>query len=276
MDNTAIGPRPNLFEVVRHTLHTLPEGAPARIEPLRFPPHVPQCRVGSPAAIRARLRDFITACPPVANSMLTLGASGCWPGKRVTVIRLTLTPASASADSNPTLPASWSLHIPIKSDCEAAAKQCPILGQARRVLVVDDEAVSRRLTTGLLKTLGCDTVAVDNGTKAVELASHECFDAIFMDCDMPGLSGYETTAAIRRLESAYTPIVRLGHADEMPASRHGRLPAEAGHGGRPQGCTGMVGAESRIRRVVGAVTPELEDLRPAAPPRANPRFQRAG
>jgi CheY-like chemotaxis protein len=50
-----------------------------------------------------------------------------------------------------------------------------------------------------------------NGAAAVQAASAHAYDAILMDCQMPGLNGYEATAAIRAEEGPdrHTPIIAM-------------------------------------------------------------------
>jgi CheY-like chemotaxis protein len=79
---------------------------------------------------------------------------------------------------------------------------------ARRVLVVDDNAVNRRVLTSLLEKLDCRVDTAANGQEAVEAAGAESYTVIFMDCQMPVMNGYEATAEIRRraLGRAAAPI----------------------------------------------------------------------
>lgn len=78
-------------------------------------------------------------------------------------------------------------------------------------LVVDDNPVNRRVACKMLARLGLSCVEAADGTSAIELASNTTYQAIFMDLQMPGLDGYETT---RRLRSeggtqAAVPIIAL-------------------------------------------------------------------
>ncbi len=89
-------------------------------------------------------------------------------------------------------------------------------------LVVDDNEVNRVLAAELLDELGhsCD-LAVD-GYDAVEKASARRYDAILMDCQMPGMNGYQATYEIRQREGkeAHTPIIALtAHAYHGEAER---------------------------------------------------------
>jgi two-component system sensor histidine kinase/response regulator len=82
---------------------------------------------------------------------------------------------------------------------------------ARRVLVVDDNAVNRLIVERLLQRAGWTVEMVTDGEAAVARAAAERYDLILMDCEMPGMDGYEATAAIRRGEgpTRHTPIVAL-------------------------------------------------------------------
>ena len=67
-----------------------------------------------------------------------------------------------------------------------------------RVLVVEDDPVSRQLLELLLKRIGQKSVLVENGQAALDLLETDVdFDLILMDIDMPVLDGVGTTQAIR-------------------------------------------------------------------------------
>jgi CheY-like chemotaxis protein/HPt (histidine-containing phosphotransfer) domain-containing protein len=70
-----------------------------------------------------------------------------------------------------------------------------------RVLVVEDHPVNRLLAVRLLERLGCIVDVAVNGVEAVEMSGACDYAAIFMDCQMPELDGYEATARIRRREN---------------------------------------------------------------------------
>ena len=59
--------------------------------------------------------------------------------------------------------------------------------------------------------IGCTVDLAADGNEAVERFRSSDYDAIFMDCQMPGMDGFEATAAIRSLEagSPRTPIIAL-------------------------------------------------------------------
>ena len=94
------------------------------------------------------------------------------------------------------------------------ADRMPTVTFAAKVLVAEDNAVNQDLIEEALGQLGCRVTLVEDGNSAVQAFEHGNIDLVFMDCQMPGMDGFEATAAIRRLEEtgggrARTPIVAL-------------------------------------------------------------------
>ncbi|MCC6342733.1 MAG: response regulator [Bryobacterales bacterium] len=83
--------------------------------------------------------------------------------------------------------------------------------RGRRVLLVEDNAVNQQLGAAILENFGARVDVAANGKEAVQLADRLPYDAIFMDCQMPEMDGYEATTEIRRRELGRrrTPIVAL-------------------------------------------------------------------
>jgi len=70
------------------------------------------------------------------------------------------------------------------------------VSQGRRVLVVDDEALNRKVLEGFLKGLGHETVPAASGVEALERLD-ESIDLVLLDIMMPGMDGYEVCRQIR-------------------------------------------------------------------------------
>jgi signal transduction histidine kinase/ligand-binding sensor domain-containing protein/CheY-like chemotaxis protein len=100
----------------------------------------------------------------------------------------------------------------------------PVFETAARVLqvlVVDDHALNRTIAVGKLAALGHHAVAVAGGQEALEVLLVQRFDLVLMDCQMPGMDGYQASAEIRRREAGSgvrLPIVALT-ADATTESR---------------------------------------------------------
>ncbi len=79
-----------------------------------------------------------------------------------------------------------------------------------RTLVVEDNTINLTVALGLLAKLGHPAEAAPSGERAMVLFEPGKYDAILMDCHMPGMDGYETTAQIRRRElEAHYPGVHI-------------------------------------------------------------------
>jgi PAS domain S-box-containing protein len=72
--------------------------------------------------------------------------------------------------------------------------------ESKRILIVEDNPINRKLCLIQLNRLGCKAVAVENGMDAIEKCKTEYFDAVLMDVQLPDLDGYETTKQIRKWE----------------------------------------------------------------------------
>ncbi|MCP3877461.1 MAG: PAS domain S-box protein [Sulfitobacter sp.] len=91
-----------------------------------------------------------------------------------------------------------------------------------QVLLVEDNPVSQSLAREMLRRRGLNVQSASNGLEAVELATHDKFDVILMDVQMPELDGYEATRRILDWEQnsgrRHTPIIALT-AHALPQDR---------------------------------------------------------
>lgn len=80
-----------------------------------------------------------------------------------------------------------------------------------RLLVVEDNEVNQKVALGILKKLGYEADLAEDGIAAVQAAERAEYDLILMDCQMPGMDGFEATARIRRQQTGQrrTPIIAM-------------------------------------------------------------------
>jgi len=85
----------------------------------------------------------------------------------------------------------------------------PVL-EGVRVLVVDDNAINLRVAQAMLERLRCSVETAPTGEAAVELAAVRRFDAVLMDCHLPGIDGWETTRQLHSLQDREAlPVIGL-------------------------------------------------------------------
>lgn len=80
-----------------------------------------------------------------------------------------------------------------------------------RILVADDNETNQQVAQGILTKLGYRADTASNGLEVLDMVRRNHYDLILMDCQMPEMDGFETTAALRALESGerHMPIVAL-------------------------------------------------------------------
>lgn len=76
------------------------------------------------------------------------------------------------------------------------------------ILVVDDEAISRRAITYALEKAKLSSTAIENPQTALNMLAENAYDLVFLDVDMPGMNGFELCTKLRNFaRNKTTPVV---------------------------------------------------------------------
>jgi two-component system, sensor histidine kinase and response regulator len=120
-----------------------------------------------------------------------------------------------------------------------------------RILVAEDSPDSREILLALLRKGGHSVTGVCDGREALNAINHDRFEIVFLDEEMPGMSGIETAHAIRRkgVTQGKQPIIigvsgHTAEADErrfLDAGMDGFLP-------KPVGMTELLGLLAVLAR----------------------------
>jgi type IV pilus assembly protein PilB len=86
----------------------------------------------------------------------------------------------------------------------------------RRVLIADDDRITRMLVKLLLEREGYEVLEGENGAQAVEIARRERPDLLIIDLMMPEMDGYEAIEKLRRDVSLATLPVMVLTAEDGP------------------------------------------------------------
>ncbi|MBL8999957.1 MAG: response regulator [Phycisphaerae bacterium] len=94
-------------------------------------------------------------------------------------------------------------------------KPAPTLAASGRVLIVDDEAMVRDVTSRILARAGWESVMARDGTEALAiLSAGASFDAVILDATMPGLSGFDVLRELRRDHPGLPVLLSSGYTLE--------------------------------------------------------------
>jgi signal transduction histidine kinase/DNA-binding response OmpR family regulator/PAS domain-containing protein/HPt (histidine-containing phosphotransfer) domain-containing protein len=88
------------------------------------------------------------------------------------------------------LPAEFEAHVPT-----------PAATRRLRILLAEDNPANQKVAACVLRERGHTVEIAHNGHEAVSLACQNRYDAILMDVQMPGMTGLEATAVIRKHEA---------------------------------------------------------------------------
>lgn len=95
----------------------------------------------------------------------------------------------------------------------AVTQACPT---CQRVLVADDDAFNVDVLRSMIEAMGYEVDMCSNGLEALNQVKKVNYGLVFMDCEMPIMTGYEATRAIRQLPTHVANIPILAVSAHQP------------------------------------------------------------
>lgn len=104
--------------------------------------------------------------------------------------------------------------------------EAPQLMTVPRILLAEDNAINAKLITVMLEYKGLKCDIAGDGSEAVKKYKEKDYDLILMDCQMPGMDGYEAAGIIRReCRGRKRPVIIAMTAHAMVGDREECLAA---------------------------------------------------
>ena len=166
--------------------------------------------IGIEAAMQARIFDKFTQ----ADCSTTRRFGGTGLGLSICRRLVECMSGSIRLESTPGTGSTFSFVVPfpiVESGPEksAPARTMSGLTAAYPILVVEDNAINQKVTSAVLRSLGLSCELAGDGMEAVEKCLERKYSAILMDCQMPGMDGFEATRRIRARVPERVPIIAL-------------------------------------------------------------------
>ena len=153
--------------------------------------------------------------------------------------------------------------LPNAAPVKRRAESVPGL-RGRAVLVVDDNAINRRVARLFLEPLGIHVTEAESGQEALQELAEAPFDVVMMDIHMPFMDGIETFRRIRASGKAWAnvPVIAVT-ADAMSGDRDKFLGlGMTGYVSKPIEERALQTALNEALSGRGAVTPDLTVVEP--------------
>lgn len=80
----------------------------------------------------------------------------------------------------------------------------------KRILVVDDEQLTRMSLADFLQEIGYETKSAGDGNTALKLQKRQPFNVCIVDIRMPGMDGIETISALHQVDPHSQFIIYTG------------------------------------------------------------------
>jgi signal transduction histidine kinase/CheY-like chemotaxis protein len=177
--------------------------------------------VGIPESNRARLFQPFRQLDPTISR--TFGGTGL--GLAIVRSLTGLMKGTIAFDSREGVGSCFTVELPLQETEAAPDDRAPaqvMATAAGSILVVEDNAFSRRLLEETLTACGHRVTLAEDGLQALQMAQEQRFAMVLLDIRMPGIDGIEVARQIRRREQKLSetpvPIIAIT-ADADAATR---------------------------------------------------------
>lgn len=138
-----------------------------------------------------------------------------------------------SVESEPDKGSQLNMYLPLLNDKPQLFREIKPAAQPsdtnqKRILVVDDEPMVRKMAQTMLTYFGHEVIPAVDGHEAIRIykEKQDSIDCVLLDLTMPGMDGWETLAALRRIRPNVPVILTSGNNE---ASVMGAGHAECPH-----------------------------------------------
>jgi signal transduction histidine kinase/CheY-like chemotaxis protein len=166
-----------------------------------------------------RMHPFGTRFPPAEQGIAGIVFKPVRPSHLVDVVLRTLASTGSSsfksgAEADDTANA---------GSADAGSRESTAM---RRALLAEDNPVNQMVAARLLERLGFHVDVVRDGREAIASCERNAYEVVFMDCQMPDMSGFEATSVLRAREGTLRriPIIAMT-ADALVGDREACLAA---------------------------------------------------
>ena len=122
------------------------------------------------------------------------------------------------------------------------------------ILVVDDEAISRRAITYALEKARLKSVSAEDPLVAFQLLTERRYDLIFLDVDMPNMNGFELCSKLRGLPIyKHTPVVFVTSLNDLESRANSTM-----SGGNDFIAKPFLFMELAVKALVYVLKPKIE------------------
>lgn len=137
-----------------------------------------------------------------------------------------------------------------------ATKETKDPGKTPFILVLDDDAICRRLINSALQRGGLRALKLDDPTVALKVIQENSFDMAFLDVMMPGMDGFELCKKLRASESnKTTPVVFVTALSDLDTRAQSILSGGNDFIGKP-----FIGSELIVKALVHILSPKVRSV----------------